>query len=585
MKRKTIFSMMILLFFLLFASGGWLPSDIRLDTGDPPGASYSSAPQISSSGSNVYAVWKDNRNGPSDIYFNYSTDLGENWQATDIRLDTGDTPGASYSNAPQISSSGNNVYVVWEDDRTAYTMYDIYFNYSTDGGATWQASDIRLDTGDPPGANYSFDPQISSSGSNVYVVWQDDRNLADIYFNYSTDGGATWQASDIQIDTGDPPGVSLYPQISSSGNNVYVVWSDYRNGSSDIYFNYSIDGGATWQASDIRLDTGDPPGTGYSWSPKISSDGSNVYVTWMDMRNGNYDIYFNYSADGGATWQASDIRLDTGDPPGAYGSQYPGITSSGDKVYVAWHDSRNGAWDIYFNCSADGGATWLASDIRLDIGDSPGANWSDTPQLSCKGSKVYVVWNDDRNGMSDIYFNCSTDGGMRWKTLDVRLDTGDYPGASDSIGPQIACSENNIFVVWYDKRNGEADIYFNTASIPMPDIKANGSDGPITITRSDTLSITVEFNSGFLSRNEADWWLVARTPLGWYYYHLASGWLPGREVTLQIPLRDLPLSEVLNMSGLPTGSYTFYFGVDLVKNGKINMGQAYYDSVEVTINP
>jgi hypothetical protein len=85
--------------------------------------------------------------------------------------------------------------------------------------------------------------------------------------------------------------------------------------------------------------------------------------------------------------------------------------------------------------------------------------------------------------------------------------------------------------------------------------------------------------------DDADWWLVARTPLGWYYYDKSAGWLPGREVTLQIPLRDLPLREVLNMSGLPAGNYTFYFGVDLVQNGKINLDQAYYDLVNVTINP
>jgi hypothetical protein len=119
----------------------------------------------------------------------------------------------------------------------------------------------------------------------------------------------------------------------------------------------------------------------------------------------------------------------------------------------------------------------------------------------------------------------------------------------------------------------------------MPDIKGNGSDGPIIITRSDTLSITVVFDAGTYSGVEADWWLVASTPLGWYHYDRDLGWLPGREVTLQIPLRDLPSREVLNMSGLPAGNYTFYFGVDLIKNGSINMGQAYYDSVEVTVNP
>ena len=56
-------------------------------------------------------------------------------------------------------------------------------------------------------------------------------------------------------------------------------------------------------------------------------------------------------------------------------------------------------------------------------------------------------------------------------------------------------------------------------------------------------------------------------------------------MTLQIPLRDIPSREVLNMSGLPSGEYTFYFGVDMVMNGLINIGQAYYDQVSVTINP
>jgi hypothetical protein len=120
---------------------------------------------------------------------------------------------------------------------------------------------------------------------------------------------------------------------------------------------------------------------------------------------------------------------------------------------------------------------------------------------------------------------------------------------------------------------------------PVPDIMANGSDGPITITSPDTLSITVDLYSGINEGTEADWWLVAQTPLGWYYCDKTLGWLPGREVTLQIPLRDFSSREVLNISGLPAGSYTFYFGVDWVQNGLINMGQAYYDRVEVIINP
>lgn len=237
---------------------------------------------------------------------------------------------------------------------------------------------------------------------------------------------------------------------------------------------------------------------------------------------------------------------------------------------------------VFLFLSAGG---WLPTSTRLDTGDSPGMNVSIRPQISRSDSNVYVVWMDDRNGSRDIYLNYSTDGGKTWKTPDERIDTGDSPGANGSSLPQINAVENNIFVVWQDYRNGDPDIYFNTASIPIPDIKANGSDGPVTISRSDALSITVEIEAGTFAGDRVDWWLVAQTPLGWYHYNPNSGWLPGREVTLQIPLRDLPSREVFNMSGLPPGNYTFYFGVDLNENGKINKYQAYYDSVKVTVNP
>jgi hypothetical protein len=124
-----------------------------------------------------------------------------------------------------------------------------------------------------------------------------------------------------------------------------------------------------------------------------------------------------------------------------------------------------------------------------------------------------------------------------------------------------------------------------TGEPPKPDIKANGSDGPISITTADTLSITVELYSGINEGTEADWWLVAKTPQGWIHYDPSSGWLPGREVTLQRPLKNVATKEIYNMSGLVEGTYTFYFCVDMIQNGLIDKNQAYYNKVKVTINP
>ena len=75
------------------------------------------------------------------------------------------------------------------------------------------------------------------------------------------------------------------------------------------------------------------------------------------------------------------------------------------------------------------------------------------------------------------------------------------------------------------------------------------------------------------------------TPKGRYYYDLTQGWLPGLQVTHQGSLRDISPKIVLNQSGLPKGDYVFYFGVDMVVNGTVDLSQIHYDRVSVTINP
>ena len=120
---------------------------------------------------------------------------------------------------------------------------------------------------------------------------------------------------------------------------------------------------------------------------------------------------------------------------------------------------------------------------------------------------------------------------------------------------------------------------------PTPGIKANGSDGPIDINTGLNLSVTVKLNPGDRTGEDADWWLVGETPFGWYHYDVLSDlWIPSLTVTFQGLLfnRTSPFT-VLSMSGLPPGIYTFYFGVDMVMNGLLDMESIYYDSVAVTI--
>src|SRR5687767_10656287 len=58
---------------------------------------------------------------------------------------------------------------------------------------------------------------------------------------------------DQRIDHAPGAAPSNRPQMVSAGQCIYIVWEDHRNGNTDVYFNRSLDGGITWQDQDIRI--------------------------------------------------------------------------------------------------------------------------------------------------------------------------------------------------------------------------------------------------------------------------------------------------------------------------------------------
>ncbi len=122
---------------------------------------------------------------------------------------------------------------------------------------------------------------------------------------------------------------------------------------------------------------------------------------------------------------------------------------------------------------------------------------------------------------------------------------------------------------------------------PAPDIKVNGSDKNIEITQSDSISVLVNLDPGSHKFVDADWWLVASTPFpppaDWYHYQLPPGWAPTLDISYRGALFDLSPYQVLNISGLPLGKYTLYFGVDLLMNGIVDFDKLYFDTISVTV--
>lgn len=121
-------------------------------------------------------------------------------------------------------------------------------------------------------------------------------------------------------------------------------------------------------------------------------------------------------------------------------------------------------------------------------------------------------------------------------------------------------------------------------------ITANNSSGQITLNQSNALSVFVSLDAGGGSGIDADWWLAAYTPSGWYYYVYPDQWYYASVLqdilpAYQGPLFDLSPLEILNITQLPVGAYTVYFGVDLNRNGIIDFDQLYLNSIGINVVP
>ncbi len=336
---KYIVIVMLSIITPLFAQWG---SDVRL-TYDTVG-SYTSmnyAWCIGASAPYLHVFWYDTRDGNCEIYYKRSTNKGINW-SLDIRL----TYDSSFSGHPSVAVSDSNVHVIWMDSRN--DLADIYYIHSTDNGATW-GSEIRLtyDT------LYSWFPTMSVSGSNIHVVWLDHRDGNwEIYYKRSTDNGITW-SSDTRLTSNIY--YSNYPSVASNGSNVHVVWFDNRDGNWEIYYKRSTDNGATW-STDTRL-TND---TCSSECPCVAVSGQYIHLLWYDKRDNQCaEIYYKRSTDEGITW-GPDTRLSYY----SFGSYGPSVADSGSLVHVAWNDFRDGNHEIYYKRSTDNGITW-DPDTRL----------------------------------------------------------------------------------------------------------------------------------------------------------------------------------------------------------------------------
>ena len=514
-------------------------------------------PQINNAGQ---VVWKGHDGSDSEIFL-YDGTVTK--QLTDNSF---------YDYSPQINSSGQVVWYGYNGSDSEIFLYD--------GTFIIQLTNNSYD---------DYDPQINSSGQ---VVWERYDGLVTEIFLY--DGTVTKQFADNSYS-------DYSPQINSSGQ---VVWVEYDGSGYEIFL---YDGTSVTQLTDNAF---------HDYSPQINSSGQ---VVWYGYDGSDYEIFLYDTSD----ISVSPTSHDSGSVNvGSTSTPYTfTVTNIGEADLIIGTLGITGADVSEFsiqndNCSAQ--IIAASGTCTVDIVFSPASE-------GIKSAKLTILSNDPDTPALDVPLSgiggiCTYSISPAGKSLSPDSDTGsvsvtaadDCDWAATSNASWIAITSGSAGsgngTVNYSvasntstsSRTGTMTIAGKTFTVtqsgvgagPAPNIKANGSDGPVTPT--GNLSITVALDPGSRSGDNADWWVAADTPIGWYYFNagtlewiLAGASYTDLIVTYQGPLFDLATFEVLNMpvSGLPSGTYKFYFAVDMNMNGLLDLDELYYDSIVVNITP
>src|SRR6476620_12302241 len=228
-----------------------------------------------------------------------------------------------------------------------------------------------------------------------------------VIFSSSGSVNANYVVSNLSNSLGH----SLNQRIIQSNGSTYFVWTDTEDKSNDlgkIYFRTSNDNGNSFSETSILSNI-----TADSNLPDISATGNNVYVTWEDDSSENSRIFFRGSHNNGMIF---DKILDISN--GTIGSSLQNIASYKNSVYIVWvgskpEDTKN--FEVFLRKSNDYGRNFGPI---IDLSKSAGDSIDPHIVVPRDGHNVYVIYTDcdavHDDPLCGIYFIKSSNSGIRF---------------------------------------------------------------------------------------------------------------------------------------------------------------------------
>jgi hypothetical protein len=327
----------------------------------------------------------------------------------------------------------NHLVGVWQQDRwTRGLAQGTVAGVSFDGGQTWSEVVVPSPTTASGGSfNRTTDPWVSfgPTGSLFvsYLVAKvdnfDKEQKSGVAVSESTDGGLTWSAPTLLVQTVSSVVFNDKDSITADPNNsnmVYTVWDQVNPAAASgtvTYLARSSDDGQTWSAPEVIFQS--PTGaTNIGHQILVLPDGTLVDA-FAELNPGGFggtpaSLDIIRSTDHGATWS---------------------------QPIVAANEMFFGTFDPFNSDGVRGG------DFLPEVAADP-AN-----------GDVYAVWPDDRfssNSLAGIAFSMSSDGGLAWSSpMQINQTPANVsaPADSQAFTPSIAVgADGTVAVTYYDFR-------------------------------------------------------------------------------------------------------------------------------------
>ncbi len=291
----------------------------------------------------IYIVWQDARLYPLppagqtprsfSIYLRTFQSLGGAGFGPEIQVSPFDT--LNIATTPSVTcGDSSRVWIVYPKGANDGAVTWLYYAVYNSATRTMGPEQVLVNN-----TTTATSPTIAATRDGVvHVVWTDNRSGRNSLWTKRFVPGTGWTADEQLVFS---PNISSLANLTASySGRLQVVWRDNRDGNNEIYTKEYIPG-VGWDpdpAHETRITTQANPQS----EPQVDTDPmNNVYIVWSDQRNGalNQDIFYRQRI--GGVWDPEMSLVGAGTDTTNQIQQFPGITHDGfGKSYVTWTDWR-----------------------------------------------------------------------------------------------------------------------------------------------------------------------------------------------------------------------------------------------------